>query len=424
MDELVTCSINCQNKPIFVCDCSDKNVFLCLNHVVAHGESDGKHHFTRIMKSPDPKTIIIIFEFIKGLKLRAKQDRWKIVKESSALIKQINETTEKALEKIFLIEKKLDEYVYLCETLEEVNNLNSNSFIESALKLSPESAAKIKCQEDIIKINNSSLKKRLKNLFTVKDPKSLFDIDNFEASTPKKVGPIIKYFKSQTLFAVDVISLNSASQNINKNFIQWDPTCLLNDGSVFCCFQSETFIIDPNNSIIALDSSRYSYNSGLIAVDDFVYMFGGDGNASLKFSLKSKNWTELSLFPGSMVNNTCTFINWVILILGFTSPDILCYNILNNSYSYAPITLNSNAGKICLTAKSKVYIISNRSCYESGLNDINTWASIGTTNVFEEYHGRHSYSLLYEDSFYFITTDYGFIQFDLSTKQLKRLKTL
>ncbi|CAG9315479.1 unnamed protein product [Blepharisma stoltei] len=426
MDELVTCSIGCQNKPIYVCDCSDKKIFICYNHLGTHVESAGNHHFTRIMINPDLQTKITIYKFLKNLKLQVKQDRSKIIQESSLLIKQVKESTEKSLRKLLSIEKRLDEYIRLCDTLEEINNLNSKSFIESALKLSLEDAVKIKLQEDIIKINNSGIKEKIENLFSVKEAKLLFDIDNFEVLRPIKVESIIKYFKIRDLFAVDVVSQNSISQNINKNWKGWDPTCLLNDGSVFCCFDSETFIITPKNLIIPLDSSRYSNCSGLIAIDDFVYMFGGVGNASFKFSLVSKNWNAIAQYPvsGNRIIS-CAFINSVILIGGYESPYLYGYNISNNSYTNVPITLNSSTGKTILATKDKAYIIDfNRSCYESGLNDINTWTQFGTSNIFGEGWPRHSYSLLYKDSFYFITCDYRLIEFDLKNKQLKHLKTL
>ncbi|CAG9315482.1 unnamed protein product [Blepharisma stoltei] len=94
-------------------------------------------------------------------------------------------------------------------------------------------------------INNSGIKEKIESLFSVKEAKLLFDIDNFEGLKPIKIEQIIKYFKIKDLFAVDVVSQTSISQNINKNWQGWDPTCLLNDDSVFCCFESETFIITP-----------------------------------------------------------------------------------------------------------------------------------------------------------------------------------
>ncbi|CAG9315480.1 unnamed protein product [Blepharisma stoltei] len=424
MDELVTCSVGCQNKPIVACDCSDKEIFICNNHLVTHGESAGKHHFTRIMKNPELQTKITISKFLKSLKLQVKQNRSKLIQESSFLIKKINEAAEKSLGELISIEKRLDEYIRLCDTLEEVNNLNSKSFIESALKLSPEDSRKIKLQEDIMMINNSGIKEKIESLFSVKEAKLLFDIDNFEVLRPIKVEPIIKYFKNRDLFAVDVVSQTSISQNINKNWKGWDPTCLLNDGSVFCCFDSETFIITPKHLIIPLDSSRYSNYSGLIAIDDFVYMFGGSGNASFKFSLGSKHWNTIAQYPVSGNRYiSCAFINSVILIVGYESPYLYGYNISNNSYTNVPITLNSKTGKTILATKNKAYIIDyNRSCYESGLNDINTWTPFGTANMLEEGYPRHSYSLLYKDSFYFITCGNKLIEFDLKNKQLKLLK--
>ncbi|CAG9315483.1 unnamed protein product [Blepharisma stoltei] len=65
MDELVTCSIDCQNKSIYVCDCSDKGVFICNNHLGMHVESAGKHHFTRIIKNPDLQTKLLFLNFWK-----------------------------------------------------------------------------------------------------------------------------------------------------------------------------------------------------------------------------------------------------------------------------------------------------------------------------------------------------------------------
>ncbi|CAG9315481.1 unnamed protein product [Blepharisma stoltei] len=426
MDELVTCSINCQNKPIYVCDCSDIAVFICNNHLGTHGSSAGKHHFTLIMTNPDLQTKITISKFLKSLKLQVKQDRSKVIQESFLLMKQIKETTEKSLEELISIEKRLDEYIRLCDTLEEVNNLNNKSFIESALKLSPEDAVKIKLQEDIIKINNSGIKEKIESLFSVKEAKLLFDIDNFEGLGPIKVEPIIKYFKNRDLFAVDVVSQTSISQNINKNSKIGDPTCLLNDGSVFCCFDSETFIITPKNLIIPLDSSRYSNCSGIIAIDNFIYMFGGYGNASFKFSLVSKNWNAIAQYPVSGNRFiSCAFINGVILIVGYESPYLYGYNISNNSYTNVPITLNSSTGKTILATKNKAYIIQySSSCYESGLNDINTWTPFGTASMLDHNYPRHSYSLLYKDSFYFITYNYKLIEFDLKNKQLKHFKTL
>ncbi|CAG9315484.1 unnamed protein product [Blepharisma stoltei] len=422
MDELTTCSIDCQNKPIYVCDCSDKGVFICNNHLGMHVESAGKHHFTRIIKNPDLQTKITISNFLKNLKLQVKQDRSKIIQESSLLMKQINEAVEKSLGKLLRIEKRLDKYIRLCDTFEEVNNLNSKSFIKPALKLSPEDALKIKLHEDIMKINNSGIKEKIESLFSVKEAKLLFDIDNFEGLGPTK----LKYFKNRDLFAVDIVSQTSISQNINKNWKGWDPTCLLNDGSVFCCFESETFIITPKNLIIPLDSSRYSNCSGLIAIDNFVYMFGGYGNASFKFSLRSKNGNAIAQYPVSgNAYISCAFINGVILIGGYQSPNLYGYNISNNSYTNVLITLFVGTGKTILATKNKAYIIQyNNYCYESGLNDINAWTSFRSDGTFRQGDSRHSYSLLYKDSFYFITCDYKLIEFDLKNKQLKHLKTL
>ncbi|CAG9311112.1 unnamed protein product [Blepharisma stoltei] len=434
VNEALACSMNCKNKPTYECDCSDKQVFLCSEHLGEHGESVGKHHFTKIMKNIDPQAKIIIYGLLRGLKLQAKQNRFKIVQESSLLIKQINEATTKSLEKLLSIEKKLDEYTYLCHTLQEVNNSNSKSFIELLLKLSAEDASKIKFQEDIIKINSKSFKDEIENLFTVKETKDLFEIDNIEAINPIKTEPIIKYFRGEKLFAVNLVSQQFIPLNINKNQELFDPTCLLKGGSIFCCFQSETFIITQNNSIITFDSYQYSCNSGLIAVDDFVYMIGGTGNASFKFSLKSKKWEALAEYP--VPNNrfiSCAFINNEILIAGFESPYVSVYNISKNLYNNAPITLNSNTGKTCLATKNKAYVIDhNRNCYESGFNDINTWTSIKAHSafslwinpVFSEGNPHYSYSLLFEDSFYFITCDYRLIQFNLKNKQLKNLKIL
>ncbi|CAG9315476.1 unnamed protein product [Blepharisma stoltei] len=170
MDELITCSINCSNKPIYLCDCSDnKSVFLCQSHLGEHGETPGSHHFTPIMKNPDPQTRKIISEFLKGLKQKIKQDRLTLLQEASILVMQIEEKVEKSLEKILFIEKRLNEYIYLCATLDKINQFNSSSFIESLLNLSPEKAAKIKYQEDIVKINNVQLKKGIKKFFNILD---------------------------------------------------------------------------------------------------------------------------------------------------------------------------------------------------------------------------------------------------------------
>ncbi|CAG9315485.1 unnamed protein product [Blepharisma stoltei] len=204
------------------------------------------------------------------------------------------------------------------------------------LIINKSAVAKNKISRDIVKINNENLKERRENLFIVQDPKSAFDVNNYKVFERN-----IKYFKGKDLFVADVISQSSASQNINKNFQEWDPTCLLDDGSVFCCFQAETFIITPNNSIIPLDSSKYGPLSGLIAVNYFVYMFEGTANASLKFSQELNDWTAIAQYPVS--NNryiSCAFINGAILIGGYDSPSMHGYIVSNNLYANIPITLN------------------------------------------------------------------------------------
>ncbi|CAG9315209.1 unnamed protein product [Blepharisma stoltei] len=86
-DEFLACSMNCQNKPIYMCDCNSKNALLCLDHCGAHGELSGNHHFTKLIIIPDPDTKMIISKLFKDIKFQIKESQLKIIQESSSLIK-------------------------------------------------------------------------------------------------------------------------------------------------------------------------------------------------------------------------------------------------------------------------------------------------------------------------------------------------
>ncbi|CAG9315208.1 unnamed protein product [Blepharisma stoltei] len=209
--------------------------------------------------------------------------------------------------------------------------------------------------------------------------------------------------------------------------IKWNSTtCLLNDGSIFCLFSSQSFIITPSNSIIHLNSSKFSSYAGLIEVGDFVYLFGGTEHISASFSLKMNNWSTLA--PYQIYNNryiSCAFLNGDIIIGGFESQFISKYNILGNKFSTIPVALSNCTGKTCLATPNKAYIIEhNRSYYESGLNNINEWTLIGNADMIAEGYPCRSYVLLHEDCFYFITTDWNLVQFNLKNKELCSSKLL
>ncbi|CAG9315210.1 unnamed protein product [Blepharisma stoltei] len=230
------------------------------------------------------------------------------------------------------------------------------------------------------------------------------------------------------MHSVDVDSLDvlSLGEICNANWCLWDPTCLLNDGSLFCCCGASTYIITPANIVKPLDSSKYSHESGLVAVNDFVYMFGGQSNISAKFSLKSENWKALAQYP--VANNlfiSCAHFNGNIIIAGSDSNVVLGYNIVNDSFSNIPIELHKLKGKTCLATDSRCYIIEyGANYYESGVNNINSWKPIGSANMLNGSWPRHSYNLFRNESFYFITTNMKLIKFDLKTNQLKLLKIL
>ena len=117
----------------------------------------------------------------------------------------------------------------------------------------------------------------------------------------------------------------------------------------------------------------------------------------LKYEIQNNSWLELAPYP--IQKNGHCFLSRLsenIVICGYESPRILCYNISTNTFIDLPIVLSENTRKINFCYSNRIYILEDaKSIHESGMNDLNKWTNIGSCSNLNNIHIA-SNSVLYK----------------------------
>ncbi|CAG9317272.1 unnamed protein product [Blepharisma stoltei] len=248
------------------------------------------------------------------------------------------------------------------------------------------------------------------------------------------------YFKDQTkiLASIDLSTMETSEKSLSipEEMCTTTSMCLLPYNSIFCYgnwqlsqhkqkpFSGIAFIIDCKQNVLRCQDGYPCINAGSIYHNGEIYIFGGNDGKDLdivrSFNLKEKKWMPRGSMLSPSSTCSCEFFQGKIYVAGWNHSKIHSFCPYTGFHDTLDLSIVQRTNKVILASEERLYLIeSNGVIYESWVNDLSNWMSVG---IFED-KGRYSNSYKYvgQKSAFFMISGVLF-KFDFSSKSILKLK--
>lgn len=378
--------------------------------------------------NPNPQTLSILIDKLRNMKEMTKDCSAEIIRETSDIIKYVQDASNCGLAKLKRNEDKLDKMI---NSLTSIPDFKISPKLHCFLQMDPTEISEAHDFEfPILSISSSKLKSMTKGLFHVN---SLFKKHVY---TPKSLQiPVFRNFsKDLALLNLESKTVLTFSLEIPQSMSKSTCMCIVPGSGLFCfgnyadySYTGLTFTINSYTSVKRLSEGTPCHCSGAAYMNGCVYVFGGYNQKGLlnlaeRYTFATNSWSKLARLPEASDYCSCIQYGEKIIFSGNMHSKLFSYDPLLNSYDEL-FSLTSGRSKVLCGANSRLYIIeSSGRIYESGIKDLRVWEHLWETAVIR--FSPLSCVVTHNESIYFTLSNYKVYRFDLVKKNIEEHKEI
>ncbi|CAG9335604.1 unnamed protein product [Blepharisma stoltei] len=293
----------------------------------------------------------------------------------------------------------------------------------------------LNCKETTINIQDwmsekpSKIKKNKENSNSDNSPDFELDKDilallNTNTHSSWRFYNCLVFFKDnhRELISWNFKTMKSQSFPINYRMtfsMENTSMCLIPNCRIFCYNYYSDFIIEQNNEITELVSSKVNYRLNIVYLNNFVYAIGGACKLAEKYNLSTNTWESCRKLPkGNYDNSFSAIFGNFILIVSHNMQKIVAFNTkVDDFYEIKSVKLSAFRHKFIAVDDQRAFIIEmGGNIYESQQGSFAKWKFVGSNTLKDE--RIPSFCLSSRNSELFITSSCRLIKFDLRKKKL------